>query len=123
MGVNVNVDFGTAPPLMAPATSLLAQVGSPVSRLHLLAATISGVEERYAALRAGTSFHEEWSARLATIGKDVCISSDKEQWCGLATGVDENGALLVRLPGGALQRVLAGDVTLRAHRGAACESL
>jgi biotin-(acetyl-CoA carboxylase) ligase len=31
----------------------------------------------------------------------------------VATGVDADGALLVRTPEGALRRVLAGDVTLR----------
>jgi BirA family biotin operon repressor/biotin-[acetyl-CoA-carboxylase] ligase len=112
MGVNVNVDFGPAPPLMAPATSLLAEVGSPVSRLELLAALLSGIEGRYEALRAGSSLHEEWSARLATIGEQVLATIGEEQWHGLATGVDRDGALLIRLADGTLKRMLAGDVTL-----------
>jgi BirA family biotin operon repressor/biotin-[acetyl-CoA-carboxylase] ligase len=112
MGINVNVDLDAAPPLMAPATSLLAEIGRPVSRLDLLVVLLSGIERRYRALRAGGSFHEEWSARLATIGEHVRVTSGEEQWYGLAAGVDEDGALLIRSADGALQRVLAGDVTL-----------
>jgi BirA family biotin operon repressor/biotin-[acetyl-CoA-carboxylase] ligase len=113
MGINVNVDFGAAPPLMAPATSLLMEVGRPVSRLDLLVGVLSGIERRYKALQAGGTCHEEWAARLSTVGQEVCVTGDAERWCGLATGVDEDGALLIRLADGTVQRVLAGDVTSR----------
>jgi BirA family biotin operon repressor/biotin-[acetyl-CoA-carboxylase] ligase len=114
MGINVNLDLADAPPLMVPATSLLLEGGVPSSRLDLLVALLSGIERRYEALQAGVSFHEEWSARLVTIGQNVRARSGEEQWHGLATGVDEDGALLIRLEDGAVQRVLAGDVTLLA---------
>jgi BirA family biotin operon repressor/biotin-[acetyl-CoA-carboxylase] ligase len=115
MGVNVNVDFSQAPPLMAPATSLLAETGRAVSRLSLLAALLANVEDRYNMLRLGASFGEEWAARMATLGQAVQASSDKETVQGTAVGVDEDGALLIQVSDGTVQRVLAGDVTLKRH--------
>ncbi|MBN1640610.1 MAG: biotin--[acetyl-CoA-carboxylase] ligase [Anaerolineae bacterium] len=112
IGVNVNLDLGQAPPLMAPATSLSAETGRRVSRVDLLAALLGGLERRHDALEAGHSFHAEWARRLATIGQRVCVTSGTDQWLGDAIGVDEDGALLLRTEG-AVQRVLAGDVTLR----------
>lgn len=113
VGINVNLDFTTAPPLMVPATSLMTEVGHPVSRVDLLSRVLVNLEQRYEALQAGQSFHDEWADRLVTTGRDVVASAGKERWEGTALGVDQDGALLIRLPHGTVQRVLAGDVTLR----------
>ena len=113
IGINVNVDLEDAPPLMVPATSLSIEAGRPVARLELLASLCASVERRYVALCEGQSFHQEWAARMATLGERVQVSGPCEQWDGLAVGVDEDGALLVRGADGDVRRVLAGDVTLR----------
>ena len=113
IGINVNVDFRGAPPLMSPATSLLMEAGRPVSRRDVLVALLTGIERRYLALLEGQSFHQEWAERMTTLGHPVQVSSALERWEGLAVGVDEDGALLVRTTKGSVRRVLAGDVTLR----------
>jgi BirA family biotin operon repressor/biotin-[acetyl-CoA-carboxylase] ligase len=113
IGINVNVDFEGAPPLMAPATSLLLETGYPVSRREILVDLLTGIERRYLALLEGQSYHQEWAERMVTCGQSVQVSGASERWEGLAVGVDEDGALLVRTAGGSVQRVLAGDVTLR----------
>jgi BirA family biotin operon repressor/biotin-[acetyl-CoA-carboxylase] ligase len=113
IGINVNVSFQDAPPLMIPAASLAAASGRPVSRLDLLVALLASIERRYLALREGQTFHQEWANRMATLGRPVQVTGAVERWEGLAVGVDEDGALLVRRKDGDVQRVLAGDVTLR----------
>jgi BirA family biotin operon repressor/biotin-[acetyl-CoA-carboxylase] ligase len=112
IGINVNTDFSQAPSLMAPATSLLLETGRTVSRLALLAALLANIEDRYVALKAGASFRGEWAARMATLGQAVQASGTEERIQGTAIGVDEDGALLIQLSDGTVQRVLAGDVTL-----------
>lgn len=114
VGLNVNVSFSAAPPFMVPATSLMNEVGHRVSRHHVLDALLRSLEERYEALQAGRCFHDEWTQRLSTIGQEVLATDGTACWQGTALGVDPDGALLIGLENGATQRVLAGDVTLRA---------
>ncbi len=112
IGINVNVAARDLPGLAPDATSILAQTGQRTDRAALLATMLAGVEARYARLRAGKSPRAEWAARLATLGQRVDASTSEGTLTGVAETVDENGALLVRTPDGALHRFLAGDVTL-----------
>jgi biotin-[acetyl-CoA-carboxylase] ligase BirA-like protein len=112
IGINVNVDLDPALPLMVPATSLSSETGSVVSRLDLLEALLAAIEERYLLLQTGRSCEKEWSDRLETLGHAIKASSRAQEWYGIAVGVDEDGALLIRLEDGSERRFLAGDVTL-----------
>jgi BirA family biotin operon repressor/biotin-[acetyl-CoA-carboxylase] ligase len=117
VGLNVTVDFealrGDWPDLADTATSLAVALGQPVSRLRLLHSYLAGVEARYDALRAGRSPHEEWAGRLTALGQQVTVRAPDGIYQGIAEGIDEMGALLLRQPDGQVKRVLAGDVTLR----------
>lgn len=112
VGLNVNVSPGDLAGLAPDATSLLAEVGAPVDRWRLLAAMLAGIETRYAAVRAGQNPRDEWALRLVTIGQRVRATAAGAALVGLAEGVDEEGALLLRSDDGTVQRLLAGDVTL-----------
>lgn len=112
IGINVNVPPEVLPNLDPSATSILAEIGREVDRVGLLIAFLAGVEHRYEALRTGESPHQEWAARLATLGRPVKVTTSDEVLTGVAESVDEDGALHLRTPDGALHRLLAGDVTL-----------
>jgi len=112
IGVNVNVPPETLPTLAPNATSILAEVGRPVERVTLLATFLSRVERRYEALRAGDSPHQDWAARLATLGQPVQATTSEGVLTGVAESVDEDGALLLHTQDGTLHRLVAGDVTL-----------
>jgi BirA family biotin operon repressor/biotin-[acetyl-CoA-carboxylase] ligase len=116
LGLNVNLDPAALLEAITPATSLAAELGRPISRLDLLLAWLIRVEAHYGRLRVGVSPREAWRRRLATLGQPVQVGSAEEVVAGVAEDVDEDGALLVRTAGGALRRMLAGDVTLRGHR-------
>lgn len=113
MGLNVKLDFSALPELVETATSLAQELGREVSRLELLSHVMKDIEERYRLLQRGKVPHQEWAARLVTLGRAVTVSTPQGRLQGWAVGVDADGALLLRLPGGQQQRILAGDVTLR----------
>jgi BirA family biotin operon repressor/biotin-[acetyl-CoA-carboxylase] ligase len=101
---------------MAPPASLSATLGRPVPRLGLLRSLLARADAHYAALCQGWSPHEAWRGHLVTIGQVVEAGTPEEVVSGVAEDVDADGALLVRTAGGALRRILAGDVTLRGYR-------
>lgn len=112
IGINVNVPPGALPALAPDATSVLAEMGEPVGRVALLVTFLAEVEQRYQALQAGKGPHQEWRARLATLGRTVKAITSGKVLVGVAESVDEGGALLLRTPDGVRHRLLAGDVTL-----------
>jgi BirA family biotin operon repressor/biotin-[acetyl-CoA-carboxylase] ligase len=116
IGLNVNLDPAALPgELLERATSLSAELGREVDRLSLLLALLALLEKRYIALGAGAAdLHREWAGRLVTVGREVVVSAGDGEWWGVAEGVDDDGALLVRPPGGEARRVVAGDVRPRA---------
>ena len=113
MGLNVNLDLGQLPPdLLMVATSLFHLLGREVPRLPLLRGLLQAVEVRYKALKAGQLPQAEWAARLVTLGQPVAVSTMGVGVEGVAEGVNEDGALLVRLADGRLETILAGDVSV-----------
>jgi BirA family biotin operon repressor/biotin-[acetyl-CoA-carboxylase] ligase len=114
IGLNVNLDPGQLPSdLQYPATSLSHEIGQPVGRLSLLQSMLRLIEIRYRALKRGTCPKDEWAQRLDTLGQHVTVSAGGTVLEGMAEGVDDDGALLVRLQDGRLTTVMAGDVSLR----------
>ncbi len=131
LGLNVNVDFnqldrefalpGTAgnggPPLAAVATSLsmIMQEDADGLRLPILQSFLVNVERRYEALRRGELPHREWRERLVGLEQPVTVisadGSSKQE--GIMAGVNEDGALLLRLADGSTIPIYAGDVTVR----------
>jgi BirA family biotin operon repressor/biotin-[acetyl-CoA-carboxylase] ligase len=111
VGIGLNVNLPTsALPAEFHATSIAHECGHAVSRLQLLQHALRSIEQRYVLLLAGQSPLAEWRAALDTLGQRVQIHSEQEQWEGLAIGVDDEGALLLRLDDGRTKRMLVGDI-------------
>jgi BirA family biotin operon repressor/biotin-[acetyl-CoA-carboxylase] ligase len=112
LGLNVNVDLSTRPDL-PEATSLMMQLGHEVDRLEILRALVERFAARYAILDQDERLRADWSARLTTLGRQIIARRGSESFAGLAEGVDDSGALLIRTDDGALCHVDVADVTLR----------
>jgi BirA family biotin operon repressor/biotin-[acetyl-CoA-carboxylase] ligase len=101
------------PSIGSNATSLLALTGQEVDRVQLLDRLLDAVDRRYSALLRGTDPLPVWRATLAWLGSAVEVRSSTESLVGVATGVDDDGALLLRRSDGETLRITAGDVSLR----------
>jgi len=113
VGVGINVNYRIDDPEISDiATSLLKEVGSPVSREALLAAVMNRFEELCNGDPA--TAHTDWKSRLTTLGQAVTVRHRDETYHGLAEDVDAGGSLLLRTPAGELLTLEAGEVSLRA---------
>lgn len=113
-GINVNFDPREHEEIRDIATSLKAELGRDVDREALLASYLAHFEQLYGDAKSGEPIRDRWRERLVTLGKEVRATWQGGMAEGLAEDVDADGALLVRTRDGALTRVEAGDVTLRA---------
>ena len=113
VGIGVNVSAEAAAfPAGARATSLALELGRPVLREPLLAAILAALFDRSTrATEAGPrSVLRAWRRRSRMIGRRIAFEDAGRQRTGIAAGLLEDGALLVRLEDGALERLYAGAV-------------
>src|SRR5690606_28782522 len=119
LGVGVNVSQAPPPEsVLFPATSEEAEAGRPVDRLAPLSAFLERLEAWYgqlppAAPGAGDPLHAAWRQRLLWQGQRVVAGSPQGDYHGTLAGVAPDGALLLALDSGEVQRVVAADVSLR----------
>ncbi len=113
IGINVNVPVETLPPeVAAHATSLHLAAGHPVDRETILRALLGSLARWYGLWDAGDdAVLEAWRRRDVTRGTHVIVDGPGPRVEGVAVGVDDDGALRVRLESGVVQRVVAGDLT------------
>ena len=114
IGLNVNQgveDFG--PEVAGRATSVAIETGAVVDRTTLLAVILEGFERRYARLVGGrpSDLLREWESFSALPhGRPVVVESPGGRLEGQVAGVDEEGALLLKLPDGRTVRVPFGEI-------------
>lgn len=109
VGIGVNVRNRAFPEeLAATACSLLP---SEVSR-NRLAAQIAGHLLHYSRRLAEREYMAGYRARSMVLGREVCYARDGREVRALAEAIDDDGALIVRLPDGKTDALRAGEVKL-----------
>ncbi|MGD0836215.1 MAG: biotin--[acetyl-CoA-carboxylase] ligase [Polyangia bacterium] len=113
LGVGINVNSREfAADLAGQATSLALVGGKSLDRLSVLTSFLAAFEPLYQEFVAhGPGAALELWRRFARFGQPCRIELDGDDCDGIAEGVDETGALLVRTGGGTLLPIHAGDVS------------
>jgi BirA family biotin operon repressor/biotin-[acetyl-CoA-carboxylase] ligase len=113
LGYGINVGTMAYPPDLADrATSLELELGRPVDRASLCVATLAALARRYEDLLAGRfdAILDAWSACAPmSRGARVAWETASGGVSGLTEGIDDSGALLVRV-GDRIERLFAGEV-------------
>jgi BirA family biotin operon repressor/biotin-[acetyl-CoA-carboxylase] ligase len=109
IGVNVHVPHEELP---EGACSLHEVAASPVDRGALLQTLLAELELVYEVFRGGdwATLLQWWRGRSTTLGRRVRVHVTSGVYEGVAEDVDEDGALILRLPDGGRLRVVAGEV-------------
>jgi BirA family transcriptional regulator, biotin operon repressor / biotin---[acetyl-CoA-carboxylase] ligase len=95
------------------ATSLETELGRAVDRHDLLAATLAALSRRYDDLLAGRfdAILDAWRRRApGAVGARVTWTTNGSASSGVTAGIDDLGALLVRVDD-RIERVVSGEVT------------
>jgi BirA family transcriptional regulator, biotin operon repressor / biotin---[acetyl-CoA-carboxylase] ligase len=111
LGLGLNVNQSDFPaPIGALATSMRIETGHAHAVEEMLQAVLAALDRWYARfLLAGLGgLREAWLARAQSIGRRARAADGRE---GVAVGLAEDGALLLKTDGGETVRVLAGEVT------------
>ena len=105
----MNVSQRELPREIADIATSLARAGHDIDRLALVARLTRELDV-ITDPAAHADALAEWRKRSITIGRDIEVTiSDKERLRGRASGLADDGALLVETPYGQ-QRVIAGEV-------------
>jgi BirA family biotin operon repressor/biotin-[acetyl-CoA-carboxylase] ligase len=115
IGLNANLMTEEFPaPLRETATSLRAALGARMDRAALLRRVLEELDRRYLVLRregAGPLIAE--AGGLMPMAGSIIRARDHARVLeGTVTGLDDDGALLVRLLSGPVVRLNAGEVTI-----------
>lgn len=119
IGINCNHTLEDFPQEVQPmATSLMLTKGTPVDRNLICAEMVKSLYKMSHEIVSGKA---EWLSRYEkdciTIGSDVRIVRVSEIRRGHATGIDENGGLIVRYESGEVGVVFSGEVSVRGMYG------
>lgn len=116
IGINANIPPENLPEGAAhPAGSLEGLLGHPVDRGVLAKALLRELERGYEELRTvgPMAVMRRWREMADTLGRIVRVEMPESTFEGVASDIDDSGALVVRLRNGALQRVVAGEIAVR----------
>jgi BirA family biotin operon repressor/biotin-[acetyl-CoA-carboxylase] ligase len=114
LGYGINVGSASFPPELADrVTSLESELGRPIDRPLVLTETLAALALRYDDLLAGRfdAILDAWRERApGSQGARVSWTTPAGVHTGITAGIDDDGALLVRV-GGRTERIVAGELT------------
>lgn len=115
IGINVNVEEKDLPEPIAGLATSFRMEGVEVDRREAFNVILTELENQYnRVLSEGfDSTLAEWSQLSVTLHREVQVKAPGSTYTGMAEAIDRDGNLLVRRPSGEVERVVAGDVSIR----------
>jgi len=117
LGIGLNVDQTEADfegRLQTAATSLRIESGRAIDRIAMIRSLCESLDSWYERFLSDgiVPVLERVRERCLTLGCQIVGRSGDEELRGLAVGIDDTGALVIRDAHAQLRRLVAGDVTL-----------
>jgi BirA family biotin operon repressor/biotin-[acetyl-CoA-carboxylase] ligase len=114
LGFGINTSIASYPPdLRERATSIESELGRSIDRYPVFVETLAALSRRYDDLLLGRfdAILDAWRrCAPAAVGARVARTVDGNLVTGVTAGVDDQGALLVRV-GDRVERVVSGELT------------
>lgn len=112
LGIGINViEDDQLPEELHSIVGALFKNESPISRNTLAAAVINHFYDVYETM--GTrAFLEDYRSRCFVLGKPVTFTKNNQVYKGLATGIDDTGALEIRLDDQTSTKISYGEISI-----------
>lgn len=120
IGVGVNVGRQEFPAEITSAASLQEECGREVSRTVLTVNILRAFEKYYERFRQNgdlSQLQDDYNSLLVNRNREVLVLDPREEFQGIAVGIDGEGRLLVEREDGSTARVYAGEVSVRGLYG------
>lgn len=115
IGINANqVEADFSPEIADIATSLRWAAGEEINRAALVAMILQYLEQ-YTEMFVKYGFasiKDEWEQASCTIGQRIEVTTLRERFEGVASGITDEGVLQVRLDNGTVRTIYSGDVRI-----------
>lgn len=115
-GINTNATPDDYPEDVKDIAASVADAATEqFTRVDLLCDILKNMEDLYekALLDGFAPILEEWRKYSCTLGQEVKVMAPDCTYFGKAEDIDEDGLLIVRKVDGTLEKVMAGDVSIR----------
>ena len=115
IGINVSMPIAIGQNIDQPWTDLDSESLSAFSRNKLAASLIDEIFTLLADFETVgfSAYRDEWESADAFSGLQCAIITPRETVSGVLLGVDNNGAVRLRLADGSVQRFIGGELSLR----------
>ena len=119
IGINCCQQEGDFPEeIRSIAGSLCSVTGQNIDRARVAAAMMDALYRMDQSLLSGKeAMLHTYRRDCITLGKEVSLVRGEEVRHGIALDIDDNGALIVRLPDGSTETVNSGEVSVRGMYG------
>ena len=120
VGVGINVNVQNFPEEIQTATSLLSETGTQTKRAPVIAAVMKHFEENYKIFMQTedmSGLMEKYSGLLINRGREVLILEKDSEYKAFAEGINQKGELVVRREDGTVEKICAGEVSVRGVYG------
>lgn len=116
IGINTCASRDDYPPEVRNlAVSVADAAKESFLRVELLAAVLKNMEELYelSVAHGFSAVFDEWRKYSCILGQKVKVIAPDKTYLGTAVDIDSDGLLLVKTNNGHLEKVVAGDVSIR----------
>jgi len=117
-GIGLNI--AQAPAIRGRAVARLGDHADGLTSEGMLAALDASMQRWLGVWQGGTGFGQirnAWLARAGSSGEHLAVNAGADRIEGIFHGIDDGGALLLRLADGSLRRLTYGDVSLAGAAG------
>jgi BirA family biotin operon repressor/biotin-[acetyl-CoA-carboxylase] ligase len=111
MGIGINVNNPIDKELRDIGISLIQEVGKKLSRVNLLKTILKYLDELYHKLKLEdyNFIRDLWFSYSKIIGKKIRVTTEKSNFIGIVTNIDNSGCLVLETKNGPI-KIVSGDI-------------